>query len=223
MGSSIARVTQVHGNNFAERVGRADEVAPAPAVVPRLPTRTIELLANLETFSEEDAAARGQFIAQQHALNESILAFVVRMLAVRVERLESEHEEIKSKIRQQDKVLRDLERKIVEDREEYVKLCNAREAAINRASAAEEDRANISRYAPKSEKLEADARVNDANEKKALAVEKTGEAWGFLQSLAMTVKNENAKLDALRDREIDVDSALSGRDPFLRKYGFVEK
>lgn len=221
---SFRTVTQVPGNRFAESVAAADAIAaPSPAAVPRLPDRTLELLVDLQTFSEQDKAACGQLIAQRHALNTKTLEFVERMLAARYEHLQEEHESIKAAIRAQGAVLENLAAKIVSDSQEFLKLDNVRRVAQARAQESADTRKKLSRFASRAEIDEADRAADAANEKARAAENKAAEAGQLLNSLKIiTHRNEVLKLDSLVEREVEVSAVLAGKDPILARYGFQQ-
>jgi hypothetical protein len=115
---SFRTVTQVPGHRFAESVAAADEVAaPSPAVVPRLPDRTMELLVDLP-HTAADEAEWSDLLWQRDALNKRTLVFVRRMFEVRHQVLETEHEEVKAAIRAQGAGLENLKSKIIADTQE---------------------------------------------------------------------------------------------------------
>jgi hypothetical protein len=222
--NSIARISQMSGTRFGAAVGAVDEVtATAPAAKPKLPDETMAVLVELQGYTPADRTEWNALVSERHTLNQRTLAFVIRQLAAKHADMERRHEEAKCAVVEQGKVLEGLKKTLVEDTQQWIRVDNACRLAGNSARSAEVDLQNLSRFASKKEIAEAERRVIEANKKFEVSQSKAAE-WGqHVNHLKLvTIPNENLKLDALLEKELELSAALEGKDPVLAKFGFLQ-
>ena len=157
--SSISGFSVMHGSKFGAAVGAADEVSPtAPARKPSLPDNTIAVLMELGGSTAADRKERDDLISERFHLNNKTLAYIERQLTARAVDLETQHENIKAKIREQGKVLEGLKKTLIEGTADWIRLDNASRLAQSAAHDAEVDLKGLSRFASKKEIDEAEKR-----------------------------------------------------------------
>jgi hypothetical protein len=223
--SSSARVFEIPGRGFGAAVASADGVtATAPAAKPSLPDNTIAVLMELQGSTPAERKEWNDLVSERHALNQRTATFITRQLAARHADLEEKHETAKAAVVEQGKVLRSLEKTLVEDTADWIRVDNARRLAQSAAHDAEVESKSLSRFASKKQIAEAEKRVIEANTKMQAAESKAAEQGQHLNYLkTVTIPAENKKLTELIERELELSAMLTGQDPFLAVYGFQQR
>ncbi len=224
---SVSRVFATRGSQFGAAVTAADEVT-APAPVPEanvsIPDSTIAVLMELPGSTPAEKEEWNDLVSERHVLNQRTATFITRQLAARHADLERRHEAAKRAVVEQDNVLEDLKKTLVEDNQQFVHADNARRLAANAAHNAEGEYKSLSRFSPKADIAAAEKRVIEANKKFEVTESKAAE-WGqhlnYLKTV--TIPAEQKKLTALIEAEMELAELRAGRDPFFAKFGFMQR
>ncbi len=225
--SSNVRIFETHGSRFGVAISGPDEVtATAPAEKLSLPDDVMSILSRTELQPRTPAGKQewNALVSDRYNLNERTKAYVERTYAEWRADLERRHEAAKAGVVEQGAVLEKFKRTLVEDSQEFLRADNARRVAESAAHGAEMDLKNLSRFASKAELADAEKRVELATKKMEAAEGKAAE-WGehLNQMKLVVIPAENKKLEELIAREMELSCALSGRDPFLARYGFQQR
>ncbi len=225
--SSIARIVSVPGARFSGSVTHAGDgdVAAQPEEKLKLPDGTFAFLAALPRPKDPaDQEELKVLLGERLELNTRTLRHVERRLANRRTDLQEQHEASKAAVREQSAVIEKLAAKLYEDGQEWIQADNARRLAQREAGDAEQALKGLSRFASRKDIEAAQKRIESANAKVATAERKAGELGQFLNALKiLTIPEEQKKLAALMEAELELAAELEGRDPILAKFGLQER
>jgi hypothetical protein len=224
--NSITGIVGVHGIRFDAGVVHAGDATEQPVDQElKLPGGSrVSLLAELPIAKDSEAREELQaLMGEAFFLDERIKKFVLARFAEQTSDREAELERAKAAVREQQGVLQNLMQQMAADTQEFVRMDNSRRMAQNAAREAEVAVKSLSPFASRQERKIAEKCLQVANQKAEAAVIAAGEVGTLLNTFkCVTIPQENKKLEALAEAELDLRSQLEGKDPFLVRFGFTQ-
>jgi hypothetical protein len=217
------RIQVVHGQNFDGGVVDPIPRPPAPAEAQKRALRDLilEALCTLEPKDREVQRKRDVLIGRRIEANKAAQELIeAEMVIARAELIEA-HEEAKKAVRDHQKKIDALAKRIAEAQADL----NVKKDAVARTMTvfrgATEDRKQLSRYATRDQSREADAAVEKAEK----AVDKANAGASTLQQdINHMLLAERAPLirerDALMAKELELAAAISG-ESYTNELGIV--